>query len=190
MATIKYRIKGKNDLATIYVRVRDGQTTDLENSTGYIINPNFWNDEKNEPKQTAKNPDKLNLKIQLDRLRLFISESLNTDKGTATPINKDWLDLVIAKFKNPLLEQKTEYLIDLVREYQTEMKTKANSKTGKPISKLTIVNFNTTLMRLEKFEKHKKKRYLISEVDLTFKNDFVKFESEKLSLSQNSIAKD
>ena len=70
------------------------------------------------------------------------------------------------------------------------MKTKANSKTGKPIAKLTIVNYNTLLARLKKFEEHKKKRYLISEVDLTFKADFIKFESNNLSLSQNSIAKD
>ncbi|MEN9304065.1 MAG: hypothetical protein RL264_2494 [Bacteroidota bacterium] len=189
MATIKFRLQSEKEIANIYVRVRDGKT-DIETLTGYTINPIFWSKAKGEPQQKANNPEKLNLKIQLEKLKTKILESLNTDKGSGKPINKAWLIDVIAKFKNPLLEQKTEYLIDLVREYQTEMKTKANSKTGKPISKLTIVNLNTTLMRLEKFEKHKKKRFLISDVDLTFKADFVKFENDVLSLSQNSIAKD
>lgn len=189
MATIKFRLQSKKEIANIYVRVRDGKT-DIETITGFTINPNLWSETKGEPLQKANNPEKLNLKVQLEKLKTKIIESLNNDKGTGATINKEWLIDVIAKFKNPLLEQKTEYLKDLIEAYQTEMKTKANSKTGKPIAKLTIVNYNTLLARLKKFEEHKKKRYLISEVDLTFKADFIKFESNNLSLSQNSIAKD
>lgn len=190
MATIKFRLQSKKEISNIYVRVRDGKNTDIETPTGFTTNPNLWSETKGEPLQKANNPEKLNLKVQLEKLKTKIIESLNNDKGTGATINKEWLIDVIAKFKNPLLEQKTEYLKDLIEAYQTEMKTKANSKTGKPIAKLTIVNYNTTLARLKKFEEHKKKRYLISEVDLTFKADFIKFESNNLSLSQNSIAKD
>ncbi len=190
MATIKFRLQNKKENSNIYVRVRDGKNTDIETPTGYTINSVYWSETKSEPIQNTKNQNGAELKNQLEKLKLKISESLNNDKGTATAINKEWLIDVIAKFKNPLLEQKTEYLKDLLKAYQTEMKTKANSKTGKPISKLTIVNFNTTLARLKKFEEYKKKHYLISEVDLTFKTNFVKYESSILSLSQNSIAKD
>jgi integrase len=190
MATIKFRLQSKKEISNIYVRVRDGKNTDIETPTGFTTNPNLWSETKGEPLQKANNPEKLNLKVQLEKLKTKIIESLNNDKGTGATINKEWLIDVIAKFKNPLLEQKTEYLKDLIEAYQTEMKTKANSKTGKPIAKLTIVNYNTTLARLKKFEEHKKKRYLVSEVDLTFKADFIKFESNNLSLSQNSIAKD
>ena len=189
MATIKYRLQSKKEISNIYVRVRDGKNTDIETPTGFTINPNFWSETKGEPLQKANNPEKLNLKVQLEKLKTKIIESLNIDNGSGKPINKEWLIDVIAKFKNPLLEQKTEYLKDLIEAYQTEMKTKSNSKTGKPIAKLTIVSYNTTLARLQKFEEHKKKRYLISDVDLTFKADFIKFESENLLLSQNSIAK-
>jgi integrase len=189
MATIKYRLQSKKEISNIYVRVRDGKNTDIETPTGFTINPNLWSETKGEPLQKANNPEKLNLKVQLEKLKTKIIESLNIDNGSEKPINKEWLIDVIAKFKNPLLEQKTEYLKDLIEAYQTEMKTKSNSKTGKPIAKLTIVSYNTTLARLQKFEEHKKKRYLISDVDLTFKADFIKFESENLLLSQNSIAK-
>lgn len=190
MATIKFRLQSKKEISNIYVRVRDGKNTDVETPTGFTINANLWSESKGEPLQKASNPDKLNLKIQLEKLKTKIIESLNTDKGSGTPINKEWLIDVIAKFKNPLLEQKTEYLMDLIKDYQTEMKTKINPKTGKPISHLTIKSFATTLMRLEKFEKYKNKRYSIIDVDLTFKNDFVRFESETLLISQNSISKD
>lgn len=190
MATIKFRLQSKKEISNIYVRVRDGKNTDIETPTGFTINANLWSETKGEPLQKANNPEKLNLKVQLEKLKTKIIESLNTDKGSGTPINKDWLIDVIAKFKNPLLEQKTEYLKDLIEAYQTEMKTKINPKTGKPISHLTIKSFSTTLMRLKKFEEYKNKRFSISDVDLTFKNEFVKYESEKLLISQNSISKD
>jgi len=190
MATIKFRLQSKKEISNIYVRVRDGKNTDIETPTGFTTNPILWSETKGEPLQKANNTEKLNLKVQLEKLKTKIIESLNTDKGSGTPINKEWLIDVIAKFKNPLLEEKTEYLKDLIKDYQTEMKTKINPKTGKQISHLTIKSFETTLMRLKKFEEYKNKRFSISDVDLTFKNDFVKYESEKLLISQNSISKD
>ena len=189
MATLKFTVRGASNPSTIYARFTDGRKLHIIAKTDFLINPEFWDEVKSTPKQKANNPEKLNLGIELGKLNTKIFQEYEKDKGTGIQFNKEWLELVIAKFKNPLLEQKTEYLKDLIEAYQTEMKTKSNSKTGKPIAKLTIVSYNTTLARLQKFEEHKKKRYLISDVDLTFKADFIKFESEKLLLSQNSIAK-
>ena len=97
----------------------------------------------------------------------------NANCDTLSTINKDWLENQIALFKNPELNNKTEYIIDLIKAYQLEMKTKINPKTKKPISDNTIRNFNTTLMRLGKFEQHKNKRYLVKEIGLTFKVEYV-----------------
>jgi integrase len=190
MATLKFTVRGTSNPSTIYARFTDGRKLHIIAKTDFLINPEFWDEVKSTPKQKANNPEKLNLGIELGKLNTKIFQEYEKDKGTGIQFNKEWLELVIAKFKNPQLEQKTEYLKDLIEAYQIEMKTKSNSKTGKPIAKLTIVNYNTTLSRLKKFEEHKKKRYLISDVNLTFKADFIKFESDKLLLSQNSIAKD
>jgi integrase len=187
MATIKFRLQSKKEIANIYVRVRDGKETDIETLTGYTINPIFWSETKGEPLQKAINTDKLNLSIELGKLKTKILESLNTDKGTGVTINKAWLELVIAKFKNPLLGEKNEFLIDLVKDYQSELKIKVNEKTRKPISKGTIRGFSTLLHRLESFEKYKAKRYLISDIDLSFHSDFTKFAMNHLNLSINTI---
>jgi integrase len=190
MATIKYLVRGTSNNSPIYVRFSNGRGFRLISKTDFLINPEFWDNEKGEPKQKAKNLNKLNEGIELGKLSTAILEQFSKDNGTGIEINKDWLDVVIAKFKNPLLGQKTEYLSDLLTEYQTEMKTKINPKTEKPISQGTVRNFNTTIARLEKFEEHKNKRYLISSIDLTFHSDFVKFAKNNLGLSQNSINKD
>lgn len=190
MATINYLIKGKNELSTIYVRLRDGRKTDLILSTGYTIEPKYWSESNGKIKQTATNKEKINLSYKLENLQRKISDSLNNDKGNGTPINREWLNDVIMKFKNPLLEAKTELLIDLITAYKEELKNKVNKATGRKTSPATLRNFNTTISRLEKFEQYKKKRFNIHEVDLTFHSDYLKFASKELELSVNSIGKD
>jgi len=190
MATVKYLIKGKTELSTIFVRLRDGRNTDITVSTGYIINPNWFDNKKGTVKLIAENKEKTNLSNDLTNLQRKIADSFNSDKGTSVLINKDWLNLVIAKYKNPKLEEKTEYLIDFIELYKKELEIKINHKTGKRISPLTVKNFNTTMMRLKKFEAFKKKNFLISEVDLMFHTQYNQFATKKLLLSINSISKD
>ena len=190
MATVKYLIKGKTELSTIFVRLLDGRKTDITVSTGYIINPDWFDNKKQIVKQIAENQEKINLSNKLTNLQRKIADSFNSDKGNGKEINKDWLDLVIAKVKNPKLEEKTEYLIDFIELYKKELEIKINHKTGKRISPLTVKNFNTTMMRLKKFEAFKKKKFLISEVDLMFHTQYNQFATKKLLLSINSISKD
>lgn len=190
MATIKYLIKGKNELSTIYIRLRDGRNTDVTVSTGFFINPKYWSEAKGNLKPIAENDEKQNLSNDLKGLQRKIEDCLNADKGTGKDINKSWLDNVIAKYKNPSLEEKNKYLSQILTDYRNEMKVKINSKTKKPIAPATIRNFNTTFSRLEKFETYKKKRYLITDIDLTFHGEFTRYEKEVLLLSQNSISKD
>ena len=65
MATINYILKGKNDLSTIYVRLRDGRKVDLTVSTGFTIHPKFWSETKGTIRQIANNSDKKNLSEDL-----------------------------------------------------------------------------------------------------------------------------
>jgi integrase len=190
MATIKYRIKGKNELSTIYVRLRDGRNTDIENSTGYLIEPKHWSESNGKVKQSASNTEKINLSNNLENLQRKIIDSLNEDKGNGTPINSEWLNLVIQKYKNPLLEQKTDLLISMIEAYKNELSTKVNQRTKRKTSSATLRNFNTTISRLKKFEESKKTRFNIHQIDLTFHSDYIKYATNKLGLSINSIGKD
>ena len=78
-------------------------------------------------------------------------------------------------------------LINVIKNYRERLKTRINPQTKKPISKLTINKFGTTIYRLKKFEEYKKKNYQLNEIDLTFHDEFSKFATNQLSLSINSI---
>lgn len=190
MATIKYLIKSKSNLSTIYVRLRDGRNTDLIVLTGYTIDPKYWSDSTGKVKQIASNSEKVNISNNLQNLERKIIDSLNNDKGTGVEINREWLECVIDRFKNPLLEQKTELLIEMIKLYKDELQNKINKKTGRKIAPATLRNFNTTISRLNKYEAFKKIRFNIHDIDLTFHGDYFKFASNKLLLSINSIGKD
>lgn len=190
MATINYILKGKNELSTIYIRLRDGREKDLTVSTGYTIHPKFWSEAKGTIRQIANNNDKKNLSEDLRKLKEKIGDSLNIDKNKGNHIDKEWLENIIAIYKNPIIEQRTDFMAMILEAYQEEMKVKINPKSGKRIAVTTIRNFSTTIRRLKLFEAFKKRKYYIHEIDLTFHSDFIKFLRNKENLAQNSISKD
>ena len=190
MATVKYFVRGTLNPSPIYVRFSDGRDCRLISKTTFLINPDWFDNINGRPKNITKNLEQENEITDQKDLELKILKEFKKDKGTSVLINKDWLDLVIAKVKNPSLEEKTEYLIDFIELYKKELEIKINHKTGKRISPLTVKNFNTTMMRLKKFEAFKKKNFLISEVDLMFHTQYNQFATKKLLLSINSISKD
>jgi integrase len=191
MATIKFLSLGKNDFSNIYVRLRDGRKTDIKIPTGYIIDPKSWSSKHGKVKDNSINKDKININFELDKLKLFISEKLNEEKNRENiEINKDWLNQKINEFKNPNLYIKNDFFIEIVKNYQNTMKLKINPKTKKLIAPTTIRNFNTTIMRVKKFETHKGYTLKINDIDLKFHTEFIEFEKNILGLSLNSISKD
>ena len=191
MATIKYSISGNNELANIYIRLRNGRTTDIKIPTGYVIDPKFWSVKLGKVKDTAINSDKINSDFKLEKMKLFIFEKLNEEKNHEDiEINKDWLYEKIKEFLNPNLYVKNDLFVDLVKEYQNAMKVKINPKTNRLTAPTTIRNFNTTIMRLGKFETHTNKKLRIADINLKFHSEFIEYERNVLELSQNSISKD
>jgi integrase len=190
MATVKFLTKGVNNPTNIYLRLRDGQKTDIMVLTGYTINPDHWNNKNGKPKQIAENNEKVNLSKKLRDLENDILSGLNRDKGTGVTINKEWLSHEIDVFKNPSLDNETVLLSDAIVTYQEKLKYRMNPKTGRMTSHLTIKNFNTTLMRLKKFEEFKKTQFHVHEVDLTFHEEYQKFAAKHLQIATNSYGKD
>lgn len=190
MATIKFLVKGKTEFANILVRLTDGRNRDWTSPTDYIIKPQFWNAEKGTVRQVADYKEKVSMQENLDILKSRILEYLNEDKKKSLDIDKGWLEYAVKRAKNPELNRKQEGIIEIVKAYQDEMRNKINPKTRRPIASTTIRNFNTTIMRLEKFEEYKRKKYDLIDIDLTFLTDFKRFLCDKLLLSQNSVSKD
>lgn len=81
LATVRYIIKGKKEISTIYLRLRSGREIDVSCSTNYTINPKYWSVKKGEPKSSSKYQDKINLTKCLRELKEEVLEYLNLEKG-------------------------------------------------------------------------------------------------------------
>ena len=154
MAKIKFIVKGKKESSTIYVRMAESKI-EATARTGFFINPKYWNSKSGEVRQIAEYIDKVKMQNNLNKLRTSLESFYNEDSANGIVLTKEWLEFAIQRFKNPELVKKTDNIVDAVRSYQDELRYKINPKTNRPISQTHIRNYNTTIMRLQKFEQFK-----------------------------------
>ena len=119
MATINFFIKGIKNPASIYVRLRNGRSADFTNSSGFFIDPKYWNSTKGEVKQSALFDDKINLSRDLNNLKNKVIEELNSSSSKGITINKQWLESVISNDDSKIEKTESPKLIyDLMNEYK------------------------------------------------------------------------
>lgn len=204
MATIKFILRGQNELLNIYIRLIDGKKTDIKLNTGFVIESKYWNESKNQIieletlkpartkvvkeltfEQKENELQKLarikEVRTSIEKLNEDITNDLRTAKAQSIELNRQWLENVILKSKG-LLKDESTLFYDLIEDYQSKIKGK--------VSDGTIRNYNTTLQRLKRFETEVKKQYHIKEIDLSFHTLYERILRTKMSLSINSIGKD
>ena len=163
MATIKYLIQSQNENAPIYVRFRDGRTTDIKVKTNFSVNPKDWNQEKEAPKHT-KTVLLKNLDTDLSNLKAKIKESYNSSDREGKNIDSEWLREIISPSKSNTLTNK------LVDYYDYYLKLRGNSITPNTIKKLK--SYKKLLI---KFEKSENKNFQLNEIDLVFQTKLTEY---------------
>ena len=95
--------------ATIYVRLRDGRSLDSTSSTGYAVNPLWWDAKREEIKANVvcDNEEKAELNEKLQNLKKYLYSKYKTDKEKGK-VNKEWLAKALkgfAKQQGKLVDQ-------------------------------------------------------------------------------------
>ena len=87
------------DGATIYVRLRDGRLLDSTMSTGYSVNPLWWDAKREEIKANivCDNKEKADLNESLQSLKKFLYTRHKADKAKGR-VNKEWLAKALKDF--------------------------------------------------------------------------------------------
>ncbi|MDC6355556.1 MULTISPECIES: tyrosine-type recombinase/integrase [unclassified Robiginitalea] len=161
----------------------------MKKSTSLLINPKYWNQDKGQVRQLAEFRDKLNLQNSLNDLRAHVLKSFNDSYSKGELIGSDWLESSIRKFFNQEDESDLQYLRDYGRYFISNLpnKIQKNGRTG--VSIATIKKYKSTLNKVIEFEKFKRKKYRISEVNLKFHRDFINFMHDKKNLNYNTAGK-
>ncbi|HEA30370.1 MAG TPA: integrase [Leeuwenhoekiella sp.] len=189
MATLKYFTKGTGNPSTIYLRFKHGRKYDFTKSTALLVDPTYWNNKKGSVKQISTFADKKNLQNDLNGLSNDILNKFNDKYTKGELINSEWLKDGITAYFNQNSETDLNFLIDFAEYHKANQhhKIQANGKIG--VSQATIRKYSTIINKLKQFEKHKKKRLRVVEVDLKFHKEFIKYFHEVDLLSYNTIGK-
>jgi integrase len=175
MASIKFIVKSKSDISTIYVRFKQNPY-DITAKTNFIINYRDWSNAKGLPK-TTKDANLKRLDNDLRKLSVDLMAHYNNSIGKDS-INTEWLK----SFINPKPKQKdvSSKLISYFDHYLLHKKN--------VLSKASFKKLNVVKQLVYRFQKATKREYLIKEVDNDFK---LKFENYCLTenYAPNTIAR-
>lgn len=175
MATIKYIIKTDSEIASIYLRFKDGASFDLTTKTNYKINSNNWSKLKGQPKN-INDADLKKLNNNLTDLRANLLRSYNNCENK-NEINTQWLKNFI---NPPNVDSISNKLVDYFAYYELHK--------GDSLTKASKVKLNVNKRLIERFQIQTKKEYVIKDVDDNFKLNFYNFCISE-SYSQNTIAR-
>jgi len=187
MATIRFSIKGKQDPSNIYVRLRDGRKYDFVAVTGLTISPKHWSNEKHWVKHLSDFHDKLNLENTLKKIETTLYTRRNERISKRLSLDIEWFKDTLAETTSQH-ETETDHLITLLENYKNRLSK--TIRNGRKVSAGALRNYNTTCQRLKKYEDHFKTKIYLSEVNLDFHANYLRFAQDVLNLSINSIGKD
>lgn len=190
MATIKFLIQGKSENTNVYLRLSINRNSVFKRKTGLTINSKYWSKETNYIKQN-KDENLKKLDNALQKLKIKIYEKVNDAIEKGILIDGNWLDNQIDKHFNKREKKDLELLANYFDHYIESLPFKNRSNGDVGLSNRSIQKYKTIKEKVIAFEKYKKKKYYLKDVDAIFREDFIKFLSEDKDqrLSKSTIGR-
>lgn len=131
------------------------------------------------------------VKTKTEKLKKNVYDKFIEDFPRGTTINSDWLVKIINEFhERPDGESDPKYfLIPLFDLFIADSKIKINTVTGEPLAERTITRYEYTKKHIVQVEEHFNKKIRISEVDLDFCNEFIRYHKEVSKYANTTINK-
>lgn len=189
MASFKFFIKSENNPSVIYARFYHGRKIDFTKSTSLLINPKFWNNTKGVVKQIAEFDDKLNFQKKLNDLKNDIVTDFNSDFANGIVINSEWLETQINKNLNRKVETDLNYFINYAENYLLKLPSTKRYDGKMGVTKATLTKIKTVITKVSNYEKHFKKKLLLTDINLKFHENFIFYLHNVEKLNFNTVGK-
>jgi integrase len=154
MATVKFRLVGKNDTSNIYIRILNGRKLDIQAKTDLFINSKDWQIKNNLPKQSTSSNKILTTNLLL--LKANILERFNTANSKGIETNKEWLkhnvEVFFERISDDKIESGTLYWINHIIENSHKIK---NAKGTKGLSYNRLKAYKGLVVNFTEFQKHR-----------------------------------
>lgn len=183
MATIKYRLKGKAQNQSIYLKLSIGRNKVYEKKTGFSINRNDWSKETDLPKQNIAENKKLGNNLR--KLETYIFEQINEAQSKGTTINSNWLGSQIdIHFKRINPTGQSELVKDSIQHIIETAHLRKNQFKELGLSKSRINGYKALLRTFQDFQGNYS--YKIKEVDVNLGKSFLKYLIDDCNYAQST----
>ncbi|PWG06573.1 tyrosine-type recombinase/integrase [Polaribacter aquimarinus] len=187
MATVKFLLQSNSENAPIYLRLSIGRGKIFKRKTSLSINPKEWS-EKNLPKQTTA--ENKNIASQLRKLKDFVLDEVNVSNSKGIEIEGKWLQHIIDLHFNRIEVKELDYLVEYGDYFIKNLKYKTNDKTKQlGVSKSTEKKYRTIVNKLQSFDRYKKRKTKLIDVNLKFRIELIEYFNEVDKLSDNTIGR-
>lgn len=186
MAKAKFYLRSKGADCNIYLRYNYSATEKMQVSTGLKIHSDDFSSATGLPK--SKDKDSREFSANLKDLIVSIDREYNLDFTQGVRFNNDWLKSKINKFFDRPDENTKEKLDDNLFLVYLDNYIEFRNLKG-DTKRVTERKFHQLKTKFTKFEKKKRKKYLISEIDSHFILNFKRFMMDELK-NMESTAND
>jgi integrase len=187
MATIKFFLQSKKNPSSIYVSLSISRGNVFKRRTDYVINPKNWSLETNYPK--PKDEDLKNLKTNLKNLSNEIEKRLNAATAAGMQISGNWLHEQIESIAGKQKKTDIDRLTNYIQVYIDNLPFKEFPNGKRGVARGTIQKYTTLKHKIEDYEKYKKKKFYVKDVDLKFRNDLLKYFTQVDKLNLNTAGR-
>ena len=191
MATGKFKLKTNNEFNAIYYRFKQGNQFDFTVSTGIKIPNGRWSESKEEVLSTI-HVNFRDINIKLKEFDTYIMKEYESSKlaDDTIIINSKWLKKNIDTFfRRQSSDQETNnslFFTHFIENFISESKTR-RTKKNTLLKPRTIQHYQTTLNKINDFEKHIGKKISLDKINIEFHTHFVYFLENIDCLNQNTI---
>lgn len=193
MANIRFLLRAqKTDKpANISIRIRNGRTTDLRLKTPMLIFPDHWSEKRQEmiTHKEVKPEARFRFNENLQDFKGYILKECNTQVLRQTPINKPWLQRLIALYFGNEFHSDYMQLNDYIVQFITDLKTgKRLTQSGMMYKPSSIKNYDAFKVQFDAYQKDQGQILDYHDIDFHFYNSFIGYFVEK-NYSSNTIGR-
>lgn len=189
MANILFKLRQEkgSEPQPIYLVYWFGSKDRIFYSTGFKVNPQYWNAKKHRVRDVVECTTKDIINNRLSELEKVTEKYIATQMASGEAITKETLRAFLDNYTNPK-ETKGNTLTDFVKEFVENGTKKINPSTGEYITLRTVQAYKKFQDYLSEFEEKQRRKYDFTDIDLDFYEDFTAY-LRSTGLATNTIGK-
>lgn len=190
MPTVKYLVRGKANPSKINIRFLSKNNADYRISTPLVINPDYFSNKTGKVRKVAQYAERETMQSQLNALSDYVIKRYNQDIKKGLVNGSGWLRNVLDEYFNTPAKNDLNFLHNYAVYYSEKLKIKRNDKTGEiGTARGTLLKYITIAKKINAFDKYKRKKHLLTDVNNKYRNAFLNYLLEVENLGRNTAGR-